>query len=65
MTRSRASSGVAPALSGLRKTLDALAAKQTTATELAEQALEDVEACKRSFNAFSVIDWDRALKAAA
>ncbi|MPW06679.1 amidase [Paraburkholderia sp. CNPSo 3155] len=65
MTRSRPSSGVAPVFSMLRKTLDALAAKQTTATALTEQALEDVEACKRSFNAFSAIDWDRALKAAA
>jgi aspartyl-tRNA(Asn)/glutamyl-tRNA(Gln) amidotransferase subunit A len=65
MTRSRASSSAVPVLSGLRKALDALAARQTTATALTEQALEEAEACKRSFNAFSAIDWDRALKAAA
>ncbi|SKC99540.1 aspartyl-tRNA(Asn)/glutamyl-tRNA(Gln) amidotransferase subunit A [Burkholderia sp. YR290] len=65
MTRSRPSSSAVPVLSGLRKALDALAARQTTATALAEQALEEAEASKRSFNAFSAIDWDRALKAAA
>ncbi|MGO4307868.1 amidase [Cupriavidus sp. RAF12] len=50
---------------GLRKTLRALAARRITATALTEQALEAAEASKRSLNAFSAIDWDRALKAAA
>lgn len=50
---------------GLRKTLRALVARRITATALTEQALEAAEASKRSLNAFSAIDWDRALKAAA
>jgi len=50
---------------GLRQALGALAAQRTTATALTKQALERAEACKRTLNAFSVIDWDRALKAAA
>ncbi len=50
---------------GLRQTLDALATRQVSATALAEQALEAAEASKRSVRAFSTIDWDRALKAAA
>jgi aspartyl-tRNA(Asn)/glutamyl-tRNA(Gln) amidotransferase subunit A len=50
---------------GLRKTLDALATRQISATALAEQALHAAEASQRSINAFSTIDWDRALKAAA
>jgi aspartyl-tRNA(Asn)/glutamyl-tRNA(Gln) amidotransferase subunit A len=65
MTRLRPPSDTAPYPTGLRKVLDALATRQITATELTGQALESAEACKRSFNAFSVIDWDRALKAAA
>ncbi|MEM5386770.1 amidase [Paraburkholderia phymatum] len=65
MTRLRPSSSAVPVLPGLRKALDALAARQTTAIALTEQALEEAEASKRSFNAFSTIDWDRALKAAA
>jgi aspartyl-tRNA(Asn)/glutamyl-tRNA(Gln) amidotransferase subunit A len=50
---------------GLRKTLDALATRQISATALAEQALHAAEASQRSINAFSTNDWDRALKAAA
>ena len=65
MARFRQSSSTASHPSGLRKVLDALAVRQITATALTERVLEDPEACKRSFNAFSAIDWDRALKAAA
>jgi aspartyl-tRNA(Asn)/glutamyl-tRNA(Gln) amidotransferase subunit A len=65
MARFRQSPSTASYPSGLRKVLAALAARQITATALTEQALEDAEACKRFFNAFSAIDWDRALKAAA
>jgi len=50
---------------GLRQTLQALAARRTTATALTKQALDRAEACKKTLNAFSAIDWDRALKAAA
>ena len=50
---------------GLRQTLEALAARRTTATALTKQALDKAEACKRTLNAFAAIDWDRALKAAA
>ncbi|MFP3753933.1 Biuret hydrolase [compost metagenome] len=50
---------------GLRRSLDALATRQVSATALAEQALHEAEASKRAVNAFSTIDWDRALKAAA
>jgi aspartyl-tRNA(Asn)/glutamyl-tRNA(Gln) amidotransferase subunit A len=49
----------------LRRALDALAARRTTATALTKQALDRAEACRKTLNAFSVIDWDRALKAAA
>ncbi len=50
---------------GLRQTLATLGERRTTATALTMQALERAEACKRALNAFSVIDWGRALKAAA
>ena len=47
MTASRPSSSAVPVFSGLRKALHALAARQTTATALTEQALEEAEASKR------------------
>ncbi|BDB26764.1 amidase [Cupriavidus sp. P-10] len=50
---------------GLRGTLAALRHGRTTAHAEIKQALVRAEACKRDFNAFSVIDWERALKAAA
>jgi len=50
---------------GLRQALAALAARRTTATALTKLALERAEACRKTLNAFSAIDWDRALKAAA
>lgn len=59
------SHATAPHPMGLRDTLEALATRQITATVLTERALEGAEASKRLLNAFSVIDWDRALKAAA
>lgn len=56
----------APARSpGLRDTLAALRDGRTTAHAQAKQALLRAEACKSDFHAFSVIDWERALKAAA
>ncbi|MGY2485243.1 amidase [Cupriavidus sp. CP313] len=61
----RPSRTTAPHSMGLRNALDALATRQITATALTEQALERAEASKRLLNAFSAIDWDRALKAAA
>ena len=65
MNNARQSSSAAPRAPGLRKALDALSTRRITATALTEQALEGAEASKRTINAFSVIDWDRALKAAA
>ncbi|WP_041681667.1 MULTISPECIES: amidase [Cupriavidus] len=58
------SSASAPAV-GLRETLANLGRGRTTAYALTELALARAEASKKDFNAFSVIDWDRALKAAA
>lgn len=58
------SSASAPAM-GLRETLTNLGRGRTTAHALTELALARAEASKKDFNAFSVIDWDRALKAAA
>jgi aspartyl-tRNA(Asn)/glutamyl-tRNA(Gln) amidotransferase subunit A len=49
----------------LRQTLDALAARRTTATALTKQVLDRAEACRKALNAFCAIDWDRALKSAA
>jgi len=65
MSNIRQSSSEAPRAPGLRQALDDLATRRMTAIALTEQALESAEACKRTVNAFSVIDWDRALKAAA
>ncbi|QRQ83856.1 amidase [Cupriavidus oxalaticus] len=50
---------------GLRDTLAALRQGGTTAHAEIKQALVRAEACKSGFHAFSVIDWERALKAAA
>ncbi|MBB3181592.1 amidase [Variovorax sp. Sphag1AA] len=49
----------------LRTALDALATRRITAVELIEQSLQSAEACKRTVNAFSIVDWDRAMAAAA
>ncbi|MDM0074788.1 amidase [Variovorax sp. J2P1-59] len=65
MSNIRPSSAATSRAPGLRQTLDALATRRTTAVALTEQVLESAEDCKRCVNAFSVIDWDRALKAAA
>ncbi|SFM04303.1 amidase [Variovorax sp. OV329] len=52
----------APALRAAR---DALAAGRITTVELIEQSLESAQACKRAVNAFSVVDGNRAMAAAA
>ncbi|MDM0078874.1 amidase [Variovorax sp. J2P1-59] len=65
MSHTRPSRFAALRAPSLREALGALATRRTTTVGLIAQALESAEACKRSVNAFSVIDWDRALKAAA
>lgn len=65
MNNTRQSSSAGSRVPGLRQALDALALRRTTAVALTEQALESAEDCKRCVNAFSVIDWEGALKAAA
>ncbi|WP_396022730.1 amidase [Cupriavidus laharis] len=49
----------------LRDTLASLRGGHTTARAVTEMALARAEASRKAFNAFSVIDWDRALRAAA
>uniref|UniRef100_Q46NF2 Amidase n=2 Tax=Cupriavidus TaxID=106589 RepID=Q46NF2_CUPPJ len=49
----------------LRDTLASLQGGRTTAHTVTEMALARAEASRKAFNAFSVIDWDRALRAAA
>lgn len=61
----REPSGASARSTGLRDTLMSLGKGRATAYALTELALTRAEASKKDFNAFSVIDWDRALKAAA
>jgi len=49
----------------LRNTLASLRSSGTTAYASTKLALSRAETCKTCFNAFSIIDWDRALEAAA
>ncbi|WP_241016966.1 amidase [Paraburkholderia sp. Ac-20342] len=50
---------------GLRDALTALRSARATSRELTESALERAEYSRKQFNAFSVIDWDHALRAAS
>lgn len=65
MSNIRQPSRAASRTPGLRQALDALATGRLTAIALTEQALASAQACNRCVNAFSVIDRDRALRAAA
>jgi aspartyl-tRNA(Asn)/glutamyl-tRNA(Gln) amidotransferase subunit A len=65
MMRTHSSLKFVPVNLGLREMLGALATRRITATALIEEALKAAQACKQSFNAFSAIDWNRALTAAA
>ncbi len=56
---------VVPRAPGLRRALEALAARRITVSGLIEQALDAAEASKRELHAFAAIDWDGALRAAA
>jgi aspartyl-tRNA(Asn)/glutamyl-tRNA(Gln) amidotransferase subunit A len=56
---------VVPRAPGLRRALEALAARRITVSGLIEQALDAAEAGKRELHAFAAIDWDGALRAAA
>ncbi|NOV24641.1 amidase [Cupriavidus necator] len=49
----------------LRTALEALASRRITAKDLTEAAIRRAQACQQAFNAFAVIDGERALQAAA
>ncbi len=65
MNADRPPSPVAPRAPGLRRALDALAARRMTALGLIEQALDAAQTSKRDLRAFAAIDRDGALAAAA